>query len=159
MRSLNRAMGLAAIAALALMLALAPRANAMTLAQPAAQADGLVIQAHGGGHGGGGGGHGGGHGGHGGGFHGFGGGFGGYIGPDFYDDGPDYYGPDYYAVPGYEVGAPYCHLVMTAYGPRRVCGVGHAHYRHYYHRHVHVHHHYHHHYHHHMHHHMHHHGY
>ena len=128
-------------------------------------ADGLTIEVHGGGHGGGGGGGhgfgGGGHGFGGGAFHGGGfragpmvsgggaryGGFrhggqrfghrhhfgrffaGGFYYDDYpYDDYPYYDYPAYYAYPG-------CRIVVTAYGPRRICGYHHWRHHHYRHHH------------------------
>ncbi len=156
-----RLMGLAAAALLALSAATSERAQALSLINPGAAttanvaADGLAIEVHGGGHGGGGGGHGFG----GGGFHGGGfgtgpmvggggvryGGFHGghgfahrhhfrgfFAGGYYYDDYPydDYPYYDYPAYPG-------CRIVLTDYGPRRICGYRpwrHHHYRHHHHR-------------------------
>jgi hypothetical protein len=146
-----RCFSLAATATL--MLAAMPdhAASAMSLmtpqALPSAQhdANGLVTEVHGGGHGGGG--HGGGfHGGgfHGGGFHsggfhsgGFhGGGFhhGGFHGGGFHHGGfgfahhRHFYGGYYPYYSGYSY--PYyhrCRTIWTSYGPRRVCGYRHWH--------------------------------
>jgi len=149
-RGLVRGWGVAAIAIMVLSATPGQRADAMSLINAggvplgAHAPDGLITQVRGG-HGGGGhggGGHGGGgfHGGgfHGGGFHGggFHGGFhrGGFHGGGFrfghrhhFHGG---YAPYYYDYP-----YRHCRIVLTHYGPRRVCGYHHWHRHHWHHRH------------------------
>jgi hypothetical protein len=141
-------LGLAVAALLTILIAPAPPANAVSLINPGATptakfaADALTTEVHGGG-GHGGGGHGGG------GFHGGGGGYhgGGYHGGGFHGGGFGYrphfhrgfYGPVYYGGPSYY---PYhhCRIILTYYGPRRVCHFRHWHrWHHWHHRHHHWH--------------------
>jgi hypothetical protein len=137
-RGLVRCLGVAAVALLTLSAVSGQRAEALSLINPGAAptakyaSDGLATEVRGG-HGGGG--HGGGyHGGGGGGFRGGafrGGGF--RTGPAFHGGRFHhggfafrhhrfhrhfFYGPSYYAY-------PYCRVIWTSYGPRRIC-----HYRH-----------------------------
>jgi uncharacterized membrane protein len=133
------------------------RAQAMSLITPGASpvantTDDGLIQVRGGGHGGGGHGGGGFHGGgfhgggfHGGGFHGggfHGGGFHGFHGGGFHHFGGQRFGHfhhrhffrgGYYPYYGYGYyHRPYCHIVRTYYGLRRVCGWHRWHHRRYY---------------------------
>lgn len=149
--NLRRLIVASAGVAAVLMLAPVDRAQALSLASPSAVplsakyvSDGLIEVRHGGrGHGGGGfrgggGFHGGGRAFHGGGFRGFHGGIhrGGFVGrPVFVGHrhhfrGRHFFRPRFYGgyYPYYY--GPRCRVILTYYGPRRICRWHHRHYRH-----------------------------